>query len=820
VRIGVAGHNLFDVAFAWLLAKRRGVEGRVEFEMLLGMATEQADAVKRDVGGLLLYTPVVHPREFDSAISYLVRRLEENASTENFMSGLFELAGNEAVFAREAGRFRASLAGLDTDVPASRRVQDRTRPAVSLPTVGPRRFRNEPDTDPAIAANREWGRRVIDRSVHSTIGRATIAVARVTDAQRLERLIEVTAREGDTWGALPAAERSRVLHDAGDVISAFRGRLIEVMAVETGKTIAEADVEVSEAADFAHYYAERALDLERIRGAQFIPARLTVVAPPWNFPVAIPAGSVLAALAAGSGVILKPAPQARRCSAVLMEALWEAGVPQDLLTLVDIDEGDLGKQLISHPTVDRVILTGGWDTAKLFLSWRPELPLLAETSGKNAIIVTPNADLDLAVSDVVKSAFGHAGQKCSAASLVILVGSVAESARFRRQLVDSVTSLRVGYPNDLTTQMGPLIEPASGKLLSALTTLGGGEKWLVKPKALDDTGRLWSPGVRSGVAAGSEFHLTEYFGPVLGVMTAATLAEAIEMQNASDYGLTAGIQSLDAEEVSQWLETVEAGNLYVNRGITGAIVRRQPFGGWKRSSVGAGTKAGGPNYLVSLGGWVPVEQDPSDDLLLDGISRSVSRVIKRSQEGMDFLEFDRVRLAALSDAQAWAAAFGVATDVSALDVERNLFRYRPAPVTLRLSEGTSMGDLVRLIAAGTLARSPLWISSALPLPSGLIELFNEPTTPVLVKSVEVETNVRFHSRIRAGELATERIRLIGGDATELASVVGGDPDIAIYSGPVTTAGRLELLTFLREQAVSITAHRFGTPDREMGELRL
>jgi RHH-type proline utilization regulon transcriptional repressor/proline dehydrogenase/delta 1-pyrroline-5-carboxylate dehydrogenase len=820
VRIGVAGHNLFDVAFAWLLARQRRVDTRVEFEMLLGMATGQADAVKRDVGGLLLYTPVVHPREFDSAISYLVRRLEENASTENFMSGVFELAGNEQVFARESGRFLASLSDLDEAVPTSNRVQDRLHPTV--PPSALTAFENEPDTDSSIAGNREWGRRILERSAVSQLGNETIAAARVTDAAVLEATIQSAVAAGQGWGALPATDRARILHDAGDVLAAFRGRLIEVMASETGKTIAEGDVEVSEATDFAHYYAERALDLDRVPGAQFIPAPLTVVTPPWNFPVAIPGGSVLSALAAGSAVIIKPAPQAKRCAAVLVEALWEAGVPRAVLTIVDIEEGDLGRQMVSHPSVGRVILTGAWETANLFRSWRADLPLLAETSGKNAIIVTPSADLDLAVADVVRSAFGHAGQKCSAASLVILVGSVASSERFRRQLVDSVRTLRVGYPQDPTTQMGPIIEPAHGKLLDALTTLGPGEEWLVKPRQLDNSNQLWSPGVRTGVAAGSPFHLTEYFGPVLGIMTARTVSEAIQLQNASDYGLTAGIHSLDPDEVTEWLDGVQAGNLYVNRGITGAIVRRQPFGGWKRSSVGTGAKAGGPNYLFTLGGWRALEAEPAEDLTLEGISEPVARVIKRVQTGLDFLEFDRVRLAAVRDQKAWESEFGVGRDVSNLGVERNVFRYRPASITLRLAEGASLGDLARLIAAGTLTHSPMWISSALPLPSPLVEHFGElygqlgDTTSV--QSVVVETDARWHARLVAGEITTSRIRLAGGEASALATIVKGHPDIAIYGGPVTTAGRIELLPFLREQAVSITAHRFGNPDRAMAEL--
>jgi len=817
VRIGVAGHNLFDIAFAWLLAKQRKVEHRVEFEMLLGMATGQAEAVKKDVGGLLLYTPVVHPREFDAAISYLIRRLEENASSENFMSGVFELADDPAMFQREASRFLDSLAQLDDTVPSTHRTQRRGHDTDDRTDAT---FRNEPDTDPAIAANRLWANSILARVPESTAGVDTIRGARVTNENALMQHIIGGARAGEAWGSRPAAERARILLDAADVLGAFRGRLIEVMASETGKTIAEGDVEVSEAIDFARYYAERALELDSVPNATFRPSRLTVVTPPWNFPVAIPAGSVLAALAAGSAVIIKPAPQARRSGAVMVEALWEAGVPREVLALVDIEEGDLGRRLVSHPTVDRVILTGAYETAELFRSWRPDLPLLAETSGKNAIIVTPSADLDLAVGDVVRSAFGHAGQKCSAASLVILVGSVGTSERFRRQLVDATKTLRVGYPQDALSQVGPLVEPAHGKLLKGLTVLEEGQAWLVRPKQLDDDGALWSPGVRTGVQPGSEFHLTEYFGPVLGIMTAATLDEAIALQNAVPYGLTAGIHSLDPAEVARWIDTVEAGNLYVNRGITGAVVRRQPFGGWKRSTVGTSAKAGGPNYLMTLGSWEAVEREPKNDILLPGISDRVASVIKKAQGGLDFPEFDRVRTAAQSDELAWQAEFGVARDVSNLGVERNVFRYLPVPVTIRLSEGESMGHLVRLLAAASLTGSRVTISSPVPLPVALVQSFQDPLAPLAVGGLVVESDAAWLSRAAQGGVRTGRVRLIGGDALALAEVLRGSIDIAVWSGPVTTAGRVELLPFLHEQSVSITAHRFGNPDRDMETLPL
>jgi RHH-type proline utilization regulon transcriptional repressor/proline dehydrogenase/delta 1-pyrroline-5-carboxylate dehydrogenase len=802
VKVGVAGHNLFDVAFAWLLATERGVQDRIEFEMLLGMATGQADAVKCEVGGLLLYTPVVRPSEFDVAIAYLIRRLEENASQDNFMSAVFELDSDQALFNRERDRFTASVRGLAEEAPASNRIQDRS---VKLPSTELRGFHNEPDTDPAIAANRAWGRAILSRAVGSTLGLNAIEKATIFDAETLERTIAAAARAGKAWGALPASERALILHRAGQELAASRGDLIEVMASETGKTIAEGDPEVSEATDFAHYYGEQALLLEQVDGAKFAPFALTVVTPPWNFPVAIPAGSVLAALASGSAVMIKPAALARRSGAVMVEALWRAGVPKDVLTLVQLGDRDLGKQMVSHPLVDQVILTGGYETAEMFRSWRPDLRLHAETSGKNTIIVTPSADFDLAAADVVKSAFGHAGQKCSAASLVILVGTVANSERFLGQLVDSTASLRVGYPQEAISQMGPIIEPAKGKLLRALTTLNDGEKWLVEPKKLDDSGKLWSPGIRTNVQPGSEFHLTEYFGPVLGIMHAKTLAEAIDFQRAIDYGLTSGLHSLDPAELEQWLEGVEAGNLYVNRGITGAIVQRQPFGGWKRSSVGAGTKAGGPNYLFGLGQWTPDDTAAApEEHRLDPTVGSLLSAAKPDLDGDQWLF---VRTAALRDAAIWATEFGIVRDPSGVGVERNLFRYLPMPVTVRHSSGASFAELVRTLAAARVAGSIVYLSSAVPLPAGV-------STELAATDVNVvvETEADWLGRAGRGELATSRIRLIGGDRTTFAEATGGNPDFAVYASPVTTAGRVELLPFLHEQAISITAHRFGNPD--------
>jgi RHH-type transcriptional regulator, proline utilization regulon repressor / proline dehydrogenase / delta 1-pyrroline-5-carboxylate dehydrogenase len=795
VRIGVAGHNLFDLAFAKHLAASRGISlggsAGVEFEMLLGMAPAQAEVVRRDVGGLLLYTPVVAAADFDSAIAYLVRRLEEGASQENFMSAVFELSTSDVLFERERTRFLASLDALDADVPAPHRVQDRT---ATLDEVV-REFRNAPDSDSSIAVNRGWAREILGRVPTSDLGVATVAASGIADATALSELVAASVAAAGPWADLGASGRAAILRRAGMLLERRRGDLIEVMASEAGKTFDQADPEVSEAIDFANYYAERALDLDRIDGASFVPARLTVVIPPWNFPVAIPAGSTLASLASGSATILKPSRRSARSAAVLAETLWEAGVPREVLRFIQFADSSLGERLIADTRVDQVILTGGFETAEQFRGFRPGLKLLAETSGKNALVVTPSADLDLAARDVAASAFGHAGQKCSAVSLAILVGSVADSERFRAQLLDAVGSLHVGDPADPASRMGPLIEPAEGKLLKALTTLEPGESWLLEPRKLDADGKTWTPGIKTGVKPGSEFHRVEYFGPVLGILRARDLDEALDLQNAVDYGLTAGIHSLDAREVATWVERVEAGNLYVNRGTTGAIVQRQPFGGWKKSVVGPGTKAGGPNYLLGLGSFRSAEAAPFSGTLPPAFEAIVATFTAGEQA---FL-----RRAAGSDARALAAEFGVSRDVSDLEAERNAFRYRPVPVTVRADHLASPVEVARVVLAGLAAGAPVTVS----VPSD--ETAQVAAFGAAGATVRIEDQDAWLASART--LRDARVRLVGGSAATFLEAIGGRPDVAVHDGPVTEAGRVEMLPFLREQAISITGHRFGTP---------
>ncbi|MBM3686154.1 MAG: aldehyde dehydrogenase family protein, partial [Actinobacteria bacterium] len=742
VRLGIASHNLFDVA--WALTVRDSLDDptRIEIEMLEGMAPAQARAVRDAAGSLLLYAPVVEKADREASIAYLSRRLDENSGPENFLRSLFDLTPDSPAWQRELERFRTSLERQDAIEVTSHRDQDRRTEQLTFTADGS--FTNVADTDFTTPGNRAWAESILAMPEPAEPA-LTTTVAAVDDA--LERARAAQER----WAQTTWQERREVLARVAEVMASHRAETLAAMAITTGKTLREGDPEVSEAIDFTTYAAHLTLDHERLEGSlTWQPHEVVLVAGPWNFPYAIPASGIVHALAAGSAAILKPAPEARAVGALLVSQLHKAGVDPDLVQLVATPDDEVGQHLVTHTGVSEVVLTGSLATADLFLGWRPDLRLRAETSGKNSLIITAAADIDLAIKDLVKSAFGHAGQKCSAASLAIVEASVYDDPSFRRRLADTVRSLRVGWAEDVATTVGPVINPPSGPLARALTQVGPGESWLVEPRQLDEEGRLWSPGVIWGVQPGSWFHLTECFGPVLGVMRARDLDDAIVIQNSPEYGLTGGLHSLDPKEIDTWLERVQVGNAYVNRHITGAIVQRQPFGGWKRSSIGGGAKPGGPSHLHSYGTWTTGE-----------------------------LNVDRARS---EFARAWTTRFGIDTDATGLRCESNVLRHhRLEGVIVRGQTSGAAYDVLTLAAHTT-------------------------GTPVMWSDPLDETDEQLATRLPG--LGAERLRLLA-DASPGLLAAAHDAGIAVDRQPVTDAGEVELPRWLKEQAISVTRHRHG-----------
>ncbi|MCB1212905.1 MAG: proline dehydrogenase family protein, partial [Chlamydiia bacterium] len=832
VHIGIGSHNLFDIAFSLLLVAERGIREFVAYEMLEGMAEPMQRVVHALSGGMLLYCPVATEREFPYAVSYLVRRLDENSAPQNFLRHAFCLKVGSAEWDRQVAAFNKSCRQIERISSQPRRTQDRGCTPRHVEIHQP--FQNEPETDWALPQNqrwisevvKQWKNRVIDDVANGIGGKDSFDEKRASygnnpstgdnrlyryalgSMEQLELALNTTQSAKAEWSRVPPGERARLLYELAQQLRLRRSEFLGAMMVSCGKTAVEADTEFNEAIDFVEYYRHNLLTHYQLEDVDWNPKGCVVVTPPWNFPVSIPTGGVAAALAAGNVVILKPAREAVLVARMLAEACWDAGIPKNVLQFFACDDEEVGSALIRDRRVDVVLLTGATATGELFLKMRPDLDLYAETGGKNTLIVTQTADRDLAIKAIVQSAFGHSGQKCSACSLLILEAELYDDMRFRAQLKDAVESLHVGSALDLKTRINPLILPPGDKLRRGLTELEPGQSWLLEPKQVGENPHLWSPGIKLGVTIGSDAYETEYFGPVLGVMRADDLQEALQIANTMVYGLTAGIISLDEKEQEWWLNRIEAGNCYINRGITGAIVERQPFGGTLASSFGRGAKAGGPNYLLQLMRPTQVALPHLQEVVNNAVSALEKWVVRTDL--LDNHELSLLKKSLGNYAYYWKHFFSVKHDPQLLLGQDNLQTYRPDPLFFILQQGDSLCDQLRVIAAALTVGAPIHVHGA----PELVERLGE--VGQLCTSIHSRGTHEFIEILEAH--IHPRVRTVTRPSEELFAALAELP-ARILCEPVLANGRIELLNCLREVSISRDYHRYGNLGARESETR-
>ncbi len=832
VHLGIGSHNLFDISYAMLLRAENGVEKEISFEMLEGMADHIRRVVQKLTKSILLYCPIAKREDFQSAIAYLIRRLDENTGPDNFLRATFGLKPGSTEWDTQVLLFSNACQEMNRVYMHPRRTQNRLNAPQALLISAP--FENESDTDFALPKNRHWAyqlsqkwKNIEIKPIPLVIGGKEISQEdpegkgydpihlndclyrySIADWHLMERAIACAKDNEAAWASKSVDERCHFLSMAAQKMRAKKDDLIGVMMIDGGKTILEGDPEVSEAIDFAEYYLRSLKKMHACSDLSWKPKGTVLVTPPWNFPVSIPAGGILAALAMGNCVIFKPAPEAVLSGWILVNALWDAGIPREVLQFVNCVDDPTGSQLIADPRINMIVLTGATATAHLFLKLRPGLDLAAETGGKNAMIITSMADRDLAIKDLIHSSFSHSGQKCSACSLAILQAEVYDDLHFRKQLKDAVESLKVGACWDPVNKIIPLIHAPNETLLKGLTTLEKGEEWLVEPKQDPLHPNLWSPGVKLGVRENSFMHTTELFGPVLSLMRANTLSHAIDIANATPYGLTSGLQSLDEREQSFWMGKIEAGNCYINRTTTGAIVRRQPFGGTKSSSFGAGAKAGGPNYLSQFATATQVSL-PQDKHPISEEVNSLTPILKKLPLSAEELGiwFDSITNYAV-----WAKRFEKDHDSSKVVGQDNLFRYHPHKrMCLHIQNADKPLDVLRSIAAAMSCKSPLQISwnKENPLPKQLLQFKRR------FHFIQ-ESEIQFCERVKRGEI--KRVRLLSPPSKELI-LAASQSACYLNAHPVLANGRFELLHYLREIAISIDYHRYGNLGLREKELR-
>ena len=606
VKLALGSHNVRSIAHTLALLEQHDLPSRaVEFQMLYGMADQLKQTLVHRGYRVREYVPV---GEMIPGMAYLVRRLLENTSNQSWLrAGFAEDAPDEQLL---ASPHELSQEEFGPDLIAQAPERHRLSPAVEG-LGNARSFFNESLRD----FSQEDQRRQFAAAVRS---------ARVPDAgedRTAEQAAEAVARayaSFPAWRDMEAVARSSLIVEAAARMRRRRDELAGVVLRESGKPWREADGDVCEAIDFCEYYARCAAALFRPkRLGRFVgeldevwyqPRGVAAVISPWNFPLAICTGMTTAALATGNTVVVKPSEQTRGIGLALCESLWEAGVPRDVLQFTPGHGEVVGAALVRDPRVSLIAFTGSKEVGLDILQAAGRTAegqgfvkkVVCEMGGKNAIVVDESADLDEAVVGVRQSAFGYSGQKCSACSRVIVVDAVYEV--FLRRLIESTRALVIGPPEDPGTDIGPLIDASAARKIREYLEIGKSEGTLElaceAPAGLEDrVGKPYvGPHIFSGIRPHHRLANEEIFGPVLSVMRAASFQEALEWANATTYKLTGGVFSRRPAHLETARRRFRVGNLYLNRGITGALVGRQPFGGFGLS--GTGTKAGGDDYLL------------------------------------------------------------------------------------------------------------------------------------------------------------------------------------------------------------------------------
>ncbi len=844
--LGAASHNLFELAYAFEMAKEFGTEEHFTFEMLEGMSESARLAIKEISGDVILYGPTAKEEQFTNAIAYLVRRLDENTGEENFIRYSFGLKVGSKAWEEQKQKFLGSIDNEPNALVGSKREQDRTKESWKDYKGGSfytNQYKAEPDTDFILPANKKWAKDIRQKwmkkpkeKVETTpivvggeelvgLDRATVDVidksqlkdgvicGRFTQAneQDLKQAVEVAHQDPDGWRDLTHASRHEALCKVANIVRERRGDLIGVAAAEVGKVYTETDVEVSEAIDFVEYYSYAVRTFER-KNLNFKGKGVGVVVPPWNFPIAIPLGGIASSLAAGNTVIIKPASAAVLCAYELCKCFWDAGISKNVLQFLPCPGSLAGEHLITNPKVDYVILTGGEDTAYSMLKSRPDLHLSAETGGKDATIVTAMSDRDQAIKNVVASAFNNSGQKCSATSLLVLEEEVYNDEEFRNSLVDAAKSIHVGSVWNFKNRIGTLANPVSGALKQGIETLESGEEWALEPDFAEDNQYMLKPSIKWGVKPGSFTHMNELFGPVLSVMKAKNLKDAIEIVNMTGYGLTSGIESLDMREVEYWRENLKAGNLYINRGTTGAIVLRQPFGGMGKSAVGAGRKAGVHNYVTQFMEYEEVAKPTTMQTHVHPLATLVSSWKTDADAGIHAHftpEFEKLDAAVQSYLEEHEREFNKEHDYFKIRGEDNIFRYLPlSKVALRVGKKDNLFEIVSRILAARISGVGLHVSLEATLENSVSSFLFEhkdrllAPTDLLVREDESTFMECFEKVDRIIYADISRVsKAVFKKAAKLVKYI-------VRQKPMMD-GRFELLNYFQEQSISHSYHRYG-----------
>jgi RHH-type proline utilization regulon transcriptional repressor/proline dehydrogenase/delta 1-pyrroline-5-carboxylate dehydrogenase len=608
----IGSHNVRSQAKAIAIAESLNIpRRRFELQVLYGMGDRLAKALVQRGHRVRVYAPY---GKLLPGMAYLIRRLLENTANSSFLRQSLEEKPMDELLAPPTPENPESTYDAEIPFPNAAdtdysQAEARENAMQALQTV---RQQLGKTYLPLINGEYQPTENTVD-SVNPSNPDDVIGTIGLISIEQAEQALQAAKAAFPAWKRTPATERAQILRNAADIMERRRAELGAWVCLEVGKALAQADAEVSEAIDFCRYYADEMKRLDEgynydIAGETnryvYQPRGIAVVISPWNFPIAIATGMSVAALVTGNCTLLKPAENSSVIAAKITEILLEAGIPKGVFQYVPGKGSQAGAYMVKHPDVHLIAFTGSQevgcriyaDAAVLQPGQKHLKRVIAEMGGKNAIIVDESADLDQAVAGVVFSAFGYSGQKCSACSRVIVLDPVYDA--FVGRMVEATKSLNIGAAEVPSTQVGPVIDAAARDRILDYINIGRQEGEVALEMSAPDTGYFVGPTLFTNVSPDACIAQEEIFGPVVAIIRVKDFDEALAVANGTNYALTGGLYSRTPSHIERAGAEFEVGNLYINRNITGAIVSRQPFGGFKLSGVGS--KAGGPDYLVQF----------------------------------------------------------------------------------------------------------------------------------------------------------------------------------------------------------------------------
>jgi len=826
-KVILTSHNLFDLAYSLILIFEYKRLNQFTFEILPHILPALRKILPKLLNKNIFEQTVLIEDDLHSALKYIIRRIDEGCNIDNFFRYYPEMTPHNSYFVEQETLFEESCHKIDFLIFKNRLLEN-----TEVIKQYFAHFENEPETDFSIPSLQPWIQQCLNsiqnfpaetiplciEGKYITQGNQGTSCSTsdpnilyhfiIADHDDIEASIICTNQSYLSWKEVPIEKKIEIFDHSLFLLRKKKTLFIQTLMIDSSKSLIEADEEFSETIESIQYIIHQLKKIMQHSDLSWTPQGSVLIISSRSFACSDPAASITAALLCGNTVIFKPAPDTLLSAWNLAKVFWEAGIPKTVLQFLICPDLLANQKLIPDERLSLIMLSGKNETAKQLLKTNPSINLKASCEGINCMTVTSFADQELAIKDILNSAFSHSGQKISSLSYVLLEKDLFESSSFLEKLKNAAKSLKTGPIWDPTVQITPLISRPEKELLHQLKVIDKKEKWLLKPTQDSSNPHLWSPGIKLSKEPLLNHATKVYRLPLLTILCVKNLKEAIDTINSLPNSLSASLHSLNEKEQLYWLKNTQVGNCFINRNCSQYKVCKQPFGGWKQSQYALETKKGGPNFIINFMQLRQIALPPGKNALKPSI-----------QQLHSFIE--NINLSA-QELGIWLTSIGNYAfhwkkmeqhqDLIKVIGQDNLFGYLPKKnIHLRIEPQDSILDVFLILAAALTCDAKISLSFSSQSPHS----FNWPVLKNLFL-INDESFEKFIEKIEQGHI--RQIRVVQKASKKLKTACGNSFATLIDSPPLSN-GRFELLHFLKEHSISYNYHHYGNLGIREAEMR-